>query len=86
MAILRRHWDGEGFQGARVESWDRRIGRIVGSEPKVGCCLLVGVVATGRMYSSRDWWLTTDITEIVEDTGDTVVFDTVTGSRYTFTR
>lgn len=83
MAILIRDSDGEGFSGARVEAWDRETGKLVGHEPMVGYCLLVGSVTAG-MFSTRDWWRTTEITEIISQTKDEMRFKTASGSTYTF--
>jgi hypothetical protein len=74
MAILIKiHPDGqEEFkeQGARVEAiaWneDKTFKEVVGSMPVVGCSVLVGSV-TARSYSSQDYWLTTVVTEILEE-------------------
>lgn len=71
--LIKIHQDGrEEFkeQGARVEaiSWneDRTYKEVVDSIPVVGCSLLVGSV-TARSYSAQDYWLTTVVTEILED-------------------
>jgi GTP1/Obg family GTP-binding protein len=57
-------------QGQRVEAiqWteDGKFDKIVGSVPTVGCSVLVGSV-TARSYSSQDYWLTTKVTEILEE-------------------
>ena len=70
MAQLRRLSDGKGDNGSRVEaiSWneDGSFKEIVGNRPIVGCSLLVGSV-TARSYSKQDFWLTTEITEILEE-------------------
>jgi hypothetical protein len=49
---------------------------VVGHEPIVGCSLLVGSV-TARSYSQQDFWLTTEITEIIEKTDDHIIFKTL---------
>jgi hypothetical protein len=57
-------------QGQRVEAiaWneDKTFKEIVDSKPVVGCSLLVGSV-TARSYSAQDYWLTTVVTEILEE-------------------
>lgn len=57
-------------QGARVEAiaWneDRTFKEVVTNKPTVGCSLLVGSV-TARSYSDQDYWLTTVVTEILEE-------------------
>jgi hypothetical protein len=72
-ALFKIHSDGrQEFkeQGQRVEaiSWneDRTFKEIVDSQPVVGCSLLVGSV-TARTYSAQDYWLTTVVTEIIEE-------------------
>ena len=74
---------GENFHfkegGARSEAikWDKEKNttKVVGNRPMVGCSMLVGSV-TARSYSDRDWWLTTEVLEILEDTGNEVRFKT----------
>ena len=75
--LIKIHPDGrEEFkeQGQRVEAiaWneDRTFKEVVDSKPVVGCSLLVGSV-TARSYSSQDYWLTTVVTEILEEKRDT---------------
>lgn len=73
--LIKIHEDGrEEFKdgGARVEaikydSSTRIFECIAGYEPIVGCSLLVGSV-TARTYSNQDYWLTTEITEIIKKT------------------
>ena len=71
--ILRRISDGAGDQGARVEaiSWneDGTFKAVEGSRPIIGCSMLVGSVSA-RSYSSQDYWLTTPVTEIMEEKFD----------------
>lgn len=60
-------------QGQRVEaiSWneDRTFKEVTEHKPVVGCSLLVGSV-TARSYSNQDFWLTTTVTEIIEEKYD----------------
>lgn len=60
-------------QGQRVEaiSWneDGTFKEVADHKPVVGCSLLVGSV-TARSYSSQDYWLTTKVTEILEEVID----------------
>jgi hypothetical protein len=69
MAILRRISDGKGDQGSRIEAikW-HKDGTLehIGTKPMIGYSLLVGSV-TARSYSDKDYWLTTPITEILEE-------------------
>lgn len=74
--LIKIHQDGrQEFkeQGARVEAiaWneDRTFKEVVDSKPVVGCSLLVGSV-TARSYSAQDYWLTTVVTEILEEERD----------------
>jgi hypothetical protein len=83
MARLVRDRDGEGYFGSRVEAWDVETGKVVGHEPMVGKRLLVGTMTAG-MFTSRDWWMTTEIKEILSKDDEQVKFTTVTGSTYTF--
>ena len=65
--------------GARVEAIKYDVNGkyegVVGNMPIVGCSLLVGSI-TARSYSSQDYWLTTTITEILEETSDYILFKT----------
>lgn len=87
MATLRRTRDGAGDSGARVEaiSWneDGTFKEVVGNRPTIGCSLLVGSV-TARSYSGQDYWLTTPVTEILEEREGYVKFSTG-NSEYEFT-
>lgn len=57
-------------QGQRVEAiqWteDGKFDKVVGSIPTIGCSILVGSI-TARTYSAQDYWLTTKVTEILEE-------------------
>jgi hypothetical protein len=79
MARLRRISDGRGDEGARSEaiSWteEGKFKEIVGRRPTVGCSMLVGSV-TARTYHDQDYWLTTPVTEILEEREDYVRFKT----------
>lgn len=54
------------------------------ARPRVGVAMRVGSMF-GRTFAPQDWWQTTIITEIVEDTPEKVVFKTKSGSVYTWT-
>jgi len=80
MARLVRDRDGEGHYGSvlnlipanlsdSMHSWDGN------PESLLGFGLYIGTV-TGGMFSSRDWWCTTVITEILEITNDHIRFKT----------
>lgn len=66
-------------QGARIEAiaWNenRTFKEIVANTPTVGCSLLVGSV-TARTYSDQDYWLTTVVTEILEESAISIKFKT----------
>jgi hypothetical protein len=48
---------------------------IAGHRPIVGCSLMVGS-SRARSYSDQDYWLTTTVTEILEETDKHVTFRT----------
>jgi len=70
MASLKRISDGQGDIGSRVEAikWneDGTFKEVVSNKPVIGCSLLVGSV-TARTYSNKDYWLTTEVLEIIEE-------------------
>ena len=45
---------------------DRTFKEVVDSKPTIGCSVLVGSV-TARTFASQDYWLTTEVTEILEE-------------------
>lgn len=53
------------------------------ARPRVGVAMRVGSL-NGRSFASQDWWQTTIIAEILEDTPEKVVFKTKSGSIYTW--
>lgn len=67
---LRRTRDGAGDSGARSQSikWDEngKFNKVVGYVPTIGCSMLVGSLSA-RTYSGSDYWLTTEVTEILEE-------------------
>ena len=79
MPTLRRITDGAGDSGVRSEAWKYDENGLnpkkVGSRPVVGVCMLVGSM-NARTYSRQDFWLTTEITEILEEREDYVKFKT----------
>lgn len=79
MARLTRVTDGAGDSGSLVQSieWneDGTFKQVVGDRPIVGCSMLVGSV-TARSYSDQDYWLTTRVTEIMEESEEYVKFRT----------
>jgi len=94
MATLRRIVpdDGKGDSGAYSQSI-RILNEYVpyfgaetvneGERPVVGCIMRVGSMSA-RSYSSQDYWQTSVITQILEDTPEKVVFRT-SNSTYEWT-
>jgi hypothetical protein len=89
--LVKIHEDGsEEFKegGARVEAIkydnDGIYEGVVGNKPMVGCSLLVGSV-TARTYADQDFWLTTEIKEILEETDEHIIFKTL-NSKYKLIR
>ena len=67
---LRRTRDGAGETGGRSQAieWneDGTFKKVVDYKPTVGYSMLVGSVSA-RSYSDQDYWLTTTVTEILEE-------------------
>lgn len=65
--------------GAMVDAlqWDKdgKNPTVIGHKPIVGCSLMVGTYFT-RTYGN-DYWLTTEVTEILEETEKEVKFKTL---------
>lgn len=51
------------------------------ARPRPGVLLRVGAI-TARSYSAQDWWQTTMISQILEETATEVRFMTANGSEY----
>lgn len=70
MAQIKRVSDGEGYSGSLVESisWneDGSFKEVTGGKPTVGESMRVGT-ATAGMFTSRDFWMTTPVTEIIKE-------------------
>lgn len=84
---LRRDSDGAGDSGnmsMMIYSEENRPIAVDGydSRPRVGGVIRVGSIY-GRTYQGQDWWQTTIIEEILEDTPDMVRFRTE-NSTYTW--
>ena len=86
MATLRRDGDGEGFSGAVCDLIDKESRTQFNGDPStlIGKCVLVGSVTAG-MFSTRDWWRTSPVTEILSATKDSIKFKTL-NSVYTLRR
>ena len=67
--------DGGAMCDAIAWNEDRTFKEVVGHRPTIGCSLMVGSV-TARSYSNQDYWLTTPVTKILEETEDYVLFET----------
>ena len=82
---LKRTRDGAGDSGpmsdALIPTFDQDTGKVVHLEqihnarPQIGAAMRVGTMFA-RSYSTQDWWQTTVITKILEDTEDYVRFKT----------
>jgi hypothetical protein len=59
--------------GSRIDAiaWneDGSFKEVAGHSPIVGCSMLVGSI-TARSYSNRDYWLTSKVTEVLEEKRD----------------
>ena len=51
------------------------------AKPRVGLSMKVGTFIS-RTFAQQDWWQTTPVTEVLEETKDTVRFKTRSGSEY----
>jgi hypothetical protein len=67
--------DGGGCSEAIKWNEDGTLKEVVSRRPTIGCSMMVGSV-TARSYSTQDYWLTTEVLEILEDTEDEVRFRT----------
>ena len=54
---------------------DGSMKEVISHRPTVGCSMLVGSV-TARSYSEQDYWLTTEVVEIFDETEEEVRFRT----------
>jgi hypothetical protein len=54
---------------------DGTLKEVVSRRPTVGCSMLVGSI-TARSYSNQDYWLTTEVLEILEESETEVRFKT----------
>jgi len=67
--------DGGAMCDAIAWNEDRTFKEIAGHKPIIGCSMMVGSI-TARSYSNQDYWLTTPVTKILEETEDYVLFET----------
>ena len=78
MARLIRISDGGGDMGfvkAISLNEDGSIKETLGNKPVVGCSVWIGSV-TARSYSDTDYWVTSEVTEILEEREDYCKFKT----------
>ena len=79
MARLRRISDNAGDVGNCSQAIgfneDKTEAIVLGDRPMIGCLMKVGS-SYARSYSLQDYWLTTPVTEILEETEDYVRFKT----------
>jgi hypothetical protein len=78
MAHLYRISDGRGDSGAYCVALglnEKNEVVVKGHRPIVGCVMQVGSV-TARTYSKSDYWITTEVLEILEERDDYVKFRT----------
>lgn len=76
--FLRRERDGAGDAGpASTIYWieDGKIQHENFARPKVGCLVEVGSIIA-RSYAAQDYWRTTPVTEILEESENRVRFKT----------
>jgi hypothetical protein len=68
---LFRESDGAGDSGLMCEILDGESWTPIGGEdyPRIGCGVRVGSIFA-RTYSAQDWWCTTPVTEILEESVD----------------
>lgn len=71
--LIKIHKDGQRElkeQGGRIDAiaWneDGSFKEVAGHAPIVGCSILVGSISA-RSYSDQDYWLTSKVTEILEE-------------------
>lgn len=57
------------------EAYNHQLSEHMGHRPVVGCTMKVGSMFA-RTFQAQDWWRTSPITEILEDTPNRVVFKT----------
>lgn len=85
MYVLRRERDDAGdCGGMSLAIWLDDEGNLQqehNARPRVGVAMRVGSIHA-RTMTAQDWWQTTLVSEILDDTGDTVRFKTENGSTY----
>lgn len=72
---LRRVRDGAGDCGPMSLSINPNTGTVEGNHPIIGNIMRVGSIYS-RTFSMQDWWQTTPVTEIIDETETRVHFRT----------
>ena len=84
---LKRMSDGAGDAGqmsvALCYKDDSTIQQEENARPRVGVAMMVGSPFS-RTMEIQDWWRTSIILEVLEESENQVVFKTITGSTYTW--
>ena len=84
---LQRLSDGAGDSGSMSVAMcykdDGSIQQEENARPRVGVAMMVGSPFS-RTMEIQDWWRTSLISEILEESENCVVFTTLTGSTYTW--
>jgi hypothetical protein len=78
MATIKRVPDGAGDTGIvsqAIRLVDNNTIEVVSNRPTIGCRHLVGS-RNARTYSNQDYWVTSTVTEIIEERDDYVKFNT----------
>lgn len=81
---LRRKSDNAGDEGGMSMIYWMEDGKVKtehGQKPRLGAGIRVGSI-NGRSYASQDYWSTTPVTEILEETETMVRFKTRSNSEY----
>lgn len=75
--VLIRERDGMGDSGPMCEIIDAESWTVIEGEhrPRVGCAVRVGS-PYGRTFAAQDYWTTTPITRILEESDTRMVFET----------
>lgn len=85
MYTLMRQSDGAGDMGGMsLALWIGDDGQVQyehDARPRVGVAIRVGSTYA-RTMQAQDWWMTTPVTEILEETEHRVLFRTRSGSTY----
>jgi len=67
--------DGGAMCDAIAWNEDRTFKEIAGHKPIIGCSMMVGSMRA-RSYANQDYWLTTVVTKIIEETEEYCIFET----------